>query len=121
MNRWSVLVASGVALSTVVAGCFSKDDSPDEETLSQCRLQHDVGSPSEESDESEKTYRYENLSKEAQQVFDEALANGSYMTTNQSLRSEEFRYQDVTSTYHVIYHNETYVLATYVDEGCRGP
>lgn len=119
MNRRSVLVASGVALSTVVAGCLFEDDSPEEGT---CRLQHVVEAQSEETDAPEETYSYEELSKEARQVFDEVLTNnGFYTTTNQSLRSEEFRYQGVTSTYHVIYQNETYVLGTYVDEGCHGP
>lgn len=119
MNRRSVLAATGVALSTVVAGCSSQENSPEPDE--DCQLIHDVREPSEESDEPVETYRYENLSREAQQVFDEALANGVYSTTNQSLRSEEFRYTGITATYHVIYHNETYVLATYVNEGCYGP
>lgn len=89
MNRRSALLASGVALSTVVTGCLSEDDASD--SSSQCRLQHMVEDSSEETDAPEETYRYEDLSEEAGQVFDEALANnGFYTTTNQSLRAKEF-------------------------------
>ncbi len=129
MNRRSVLAASGVALSTVIAGCSSDGDTPDGssdgDTLDgECELIHDLD-PSRVKESYDgvpvETYRYGDLSTEAQQVFDEALADGVYFTTNQSLRSEEFQYGDVQSIYHVIHHNETHVMATYVNEGCRGP
>ncbi|WP_247730437.1 hypothetical protein [Halovivax limisalsi] len=117
MKRRAVLAASGAAFSTVMAGCsvMNTEDFPDN-----CELIHDVGEPSE-FDAPRETYRYENLSREARQVFDEALVDGSYFTTNQSLRSEELRYEGIRSIYHIIYDNETYGLATYVNEGCYGP
>jgi len=77
--------------------------------------------PSEEHVESAQTYRYENLSREAQQVFDETRLNGVYFTQNQSLQSEEFQYQGISSYYNVTYQNETYLLSTYMNEGCYGP
>lgn len=135
MDRRSVLGAGGVVLSTVTAGwLFDETDSslrayyyrwftPDKDApADECELIHDL-EPSrvKESYDGEpaETYRYENLSREAQRVFDEALAGGSYRTTDQRLRSEEFRYGGLQSIYHVIYRDETYVLATYVNEGCH--
>lgn len=63
--------------------------------------------PSEEHGEPAETYRYEDLSREAQHVFDEARQNGLYFTQSQSLRAEEFQYRGISSYHIITYQNET--------------
>lgn len=113
-----------VALVLSTAGCTAisnLDDtlSGDSSATPECKLMHEVVEPSGEYADATETYAYDNLSGEAQHVFEEALANGGYSTTNQSLKSPEFRYWDTTTAYNVTYQNETYKLLTYTGSGCE--
>ncbi|WP_265109662.1 hypothetical protein [Halosolutus halophilus] len=114
MNRQSVLAVTGLAISGVVAGCTA-----DRASTPACHLMHEVVESSADYGATIETYRYENLSSEAQQVFDRAVTDGYYETTNQSLNAPEFRYWDTTAVYDVTYKNETHVLLTYTGEGCE--
>lgn len=114
MNRRSVLTVAGLALSSIVAGCLA-----DGTSTSECHLMHEVVEPSNDYGEVIETYRYEDLSGDAQYVFEETIANGSYATTNQSLEPPEFRYWDTTSVYTITYQNERHTLLTYTGEGCE--
>lgn len=109
-----MLAIVGLTLSSSLAGCSS-----DGVSESQCRLIHEIVEPSDDLGEVAETYRYEGSSSDAQQVFKEAIDNGSYATTNQSLESAEFRYWDTTTRYNITYRNGTYVLLAYTGEGCE--
>lgn len=113
-----------VVLVLSLAGCVSMsnpgDTSSDGSSAApQCKLMHEVVEPSGDYVDVTETYAYENLSSEAQRVFEEAIARGSYSTTNQSLKSSEFRYWDTTTSYNITYQNETYKLLTYTGEACE--
>lgn len=114
MNRRSFLAAAGLAVSCSVAGCSSDDTANPE-----CHLRHEVVESSEDYGEIIETYRYEDLSSDAQRVVEEAVSNGSYSTTAQQLNPTEFRYWDTTTIYNVTYQNKTHVLITYTGEGCE--
>lgn len=114
MNRRSVLACAAIPLSSIVAGCSS-----DEISAPQCHLMHEVVELSDDYGEVLEEYRYENLSSDAQHVFEETVVSGNYTTTNQSLESEEFRYWDEVTVYNVTYQNETHTLLTYTGEGCE--
>ncbi|UTF55635.1 hypothetical protein [Natronosalvus rutilus] len=114
MNRRSYLVAGCLTFSSLVAGCTS-DGSAEPE----CHLMHEVVESSEDYGEVVETYKYEELSSDAQQVVEEAVTNGSYTTTDQNLEPTEFRYWDTTTVYNVTYQNKTHVLLTYTGEGCE--
>lgn len=109
-----MLVFTGLLVSGMIAGCSS-----DEASESRCHLMHEVVESPAEYGEVIETYRYENLSNEAQHVFEEAVATGSYATTDQNLEPAEFRYWDTLAVYDVIYRNETYGLLTYTGGGCE--
>lgn len=113
MNRRSVL-AAGLALSSIVAGCTSDDAS-----TSQCRLMHELVEPSKADGEVIDAYRYENVSDDAQRVIEETVAEGSYATAELDTNPPEFRYWDTTSVYTVTYRNETHTLLTYTGAGCE--
>lgn len=110
-----------IVLVLTLAGCVSMSDVGDRQSNgpSECKLMHELVEPSGDFVDATETYTYENLSSEARHAFDEALANGSYSTTDQRLKSSEFRYWDTTTSYDITYQNETYKLLTYTGEGCE--
>jgi hypothetical protein len=114
MNRRSVLSTAALLVSIGIAGC-SSGDSPDP----QCHLMHEIVESPENYGEAVETYRYGELSSEAQQVVEKTIANGSYSTANRSFEAPEFRYWDTTTVYNITYQNQTYVLLTYTGEGCE--
>lgn len=114
MDRRSYLAAVSLALSTLATGCSSSESAEQD-----CHLMHEIVEPSDDYGEVIETYRYENLSSDAQQVVEEVVTNGSYATTSQTLEPREFRYWDTTSVYNVSYRNETHVLRTYTGTGCE--
>lgn len=114
MNRRSILATTAFFVSSGIAGCVSDDPAEP-----QCRLMHEIVESPEDYGEVVETYRYEELSSDAQQVFDEAVTHGSYSTANRTLEPAEFRYWDTTTVYNVTYQGETHVLLTYTGEGCE--
>ena len=114
MNRRSTLATVALVVSVGLAGCFF-DDSSDP----QCHLMHEVVESPENHDEAVETYRYGELSSEAQQVVEKTVTEGSYATTNRSLEPPEFRYWDTVTVYKITYQSQTNVLLTYTGEGCE--
>lgn len=113
MNRRLVLACVGSTFSSIVAGC-----SVNNPATAQCRLVHEVVASSDDYGEVLETYSYGDLSGGAQQVFEKAVTNGSYTTTNQRKEPAEFRYWDTTAVYNITYQDQTYVLLTYTGSGC---
>jgi len=114
MNRRSVLGTVGFLVSSGTAGCLS-----DKGSEPQCQLMHEIVESPEDYADPVGTYRYEELSNDAQHLFEEAVTHGSYSTTNKTLEPAEFRYWDTTTVYNVTFQNETYVLRTYTGSGCE--
>jgi hypothetical protein len=114
MKRRSVLGTVALLVSSGTAGCLSDGGSGP-----QCQLMHEIVESPEDYADPIETYRYEELSSDAQQVFEEAVTHGSYSTKNRTLEPAEFRYWDTTTVYNVTYQNETYVLLTYTGSGCE--
>ena len=114
MNRRSTLATVALVVSVGLAGCYF-DDSSDP----QCHLMHEVVESPENYDEAVETYRYGELSSEAQQVVEKTVTEGSYATANRSLEPPEFRYWDTVTVYNITYQNQTHVLLTYTGEGCE--
>lgn len=114
MHRRSVLSCSATALSNLVAGCTF--DNP---SSAPYHLMHEVADRADDSGEVHETYRFDDLSQEAQVVVEETLEDGFFETPDQSLNSEEFRYREEATVYTVTYQKETYTLLTYTGEDCK--
>ena len=113
MNRRSFLAATSLGAAVLTAGCSS------DRSTAECHLTHEVVDSPDDYGEPTESYDYDELSDDAQTVFDETVTDGSYATTNRSLDSPEFRYRDTTTVYNVTKEGETYVILTYTGEGCE--
>lgn len=111
------LLLMSFLLLSPLAGCTSQSGpestSTPTVTETECTLYHETLDSDDNIESIDGDYNYDSLSTEAKYVVKRSIEDGSFTTTNQSRKADEFAYHDVAREYKIYRNGSTYIITTY--------